>query len=107
MIEHKYFNLLGEFRDVAELAGSLKATLSRYGDAERPHEIGLWTIAVAGYVHVMMCLALHLAYHADWAAELDILMEPLGCPAQKVPVVLEFLRKKGVEPNEGMALDIP
>lgn len=96
MFNKQPLNLLREFQDVAELAASLKDVLAQYGGRELPMEKTIWAAAVTGYSHVMICLVAHLASHPEWIEELDSLMEPVGCPAQKVPLIEEFLSQKGV-----------
>lgn len=96
MFNKKPLNLLREFQEVARLADSLKDALSQHGGSKLPPETVIWAGAVIGYSHVMMCLVVHLASHPEWVEELDNLMEPVGCPAQKVPLIEKFLSQKGV-----------
>lgn len=51
----------------------------------------------------MMDFIIHLDNHPEWAEEVEKLMEPVGCPAFKIPLISQFLAEKGVKPNEGVA----
>ena len=97
-----YPNLMAEFAEAARAAANLKETLSHYSGQQRPLNVDLWTRTMSRYIHAMMHITLCLLAYPDWAAELDAILQPTGCPSQKIPLIEMFLLEKGVVLNEGI-----
>lgn len=105
--DYPYPPFVVETSEAIKVAANLHATLAYYGSNPRPVGVDLWVQGMSRYVHLMLWLSFCLLMHPKWAEELNTVLEPIGCPAQKIPLIEEFLRQKGVMCEEGTALVIP
>ena len=107
MKDVNYPNLFAELEEGARTAANLNATLEHYKERDKPLGVDLWAATMSRYVHLMFYLCLYLIAHSEWAAEVDCMLKPVACPAQRIPMIEQYLAEKGIKPNEGVALVVP
>lgn len=85
------YDLFCQVTDMLETVSTL------VGAKEVPPDINILFAATVRYERVMMSLSMNLVFHPEWLEQLERLMIPVGCPAQKVPLIEKFLADKGAE----------
>ena len=95
--DNDFPNLSRLFESVEEVLAKAEAARRSLADEVSAEQAELWTAAAFRYGRVALRLLLELDRHPEWVFEFELVLEPIGCPAQSIPEVEEYLRDKGVQ----------